>query len=116
MAGWAFRWLVDAAQDQCVVLQGISGSGKSHSISVLLHCLCGTNNYNNLLNQRLLNANIILNCKLDCGIPLIFLLYKYYSVFILAFGNAKTHIHGDASRFVSSLNFYKFIESWIKFM
>lgn len=66
MAGWAFRWLVDAAQDQCVVLQGISGSGKSHSISMLLHCLCGTNNNNNLLNQRLLNANIILNCKLFC--------------------------------------------------
>jgi len=66
IASWAFRWLVDAAQDQCVVLQGISGSGKSHSISMLLHCLCGTNNHNNLLNQRLLNANIILNCKLDC--------------------------------------------------
>jgi len=67
IASWAFRWLVDAAQDQCIVLQGISGSGKSHSISMLLHCLCGTNNNNNLLNQRLLNANIILNCKLDCN-------------------------------------------------
>lgn len=82
MAGWAFRWLVDAAQDQCVVLQGISGSGKSYSISVLLHCLCGTNNNNNLLNQRLLNANIILNCMLNGIMNFIILLcniiFYYY--------------------------------------
>ncbi|KAL5240880.1 hypothetical protein ACI65C_008290 [Semiaphis heraclei] len=82
IASWAFRWLVDAAQDQYVVLQGISGSGKSHSISMLLHCLCGTNNHNNLLNQRLLNANIILN----------------------SFGNAKTHIHSNASRFIKHVD------------
>jgi myosin heavy subunit len=82
MAGWAFRWLVDAAQDQCVVLQGISGSGKSHSISVLLHCLCGTNNNNNLLNQRLLNANVILNCKLGVTMNYIILSHNIMLLFL----------------------------------
>lgn len=66
IASCAFHWLVNASEDQCVVLQGISGSGKSHSISLLMHCLCGTNN-NNILNKRLLYANTILNCKFDCN-------------------------------------------------
>ncbi|XP_050443708.1 unconventional myosin-Ia isoform X2 [Adelges cooleyi] len=82
IAGWCVRWLVDAAQDQWIVLQGVSGSGKSYCTSMLLQCLCKYNDNNKVLNQRLLNSNILLQ----------------------SFGNAKTHIHRDASRFIKHID------------
>ncbi|KAI4459898.1 myosin [Holotrichia oblita] len=87
IAGSAYRWLNDRNEDQCIIITGESGSGKTEAARIILQFLVlvsGNNSEVKLTKDRLVQANTLLE----------------------AFGNAKTLRNDNASRFsrVTSLS------------
>lgn len=80
IAGSAYRWLNDRNEDQCIIITGESGSGKTEAARIILQFLVlvsGNNSEVKLIKDRLVQANTLLE----------------------AFGNAKTLRNDNASRF-----------------
>ncbi|GJQ73930.1 Myo1C [Trypoxylus dichotomus] len=80
IAGSAYRWLNDRNEDQCIIITGESGSGKTEAARIILQFLVlvsGINSEVKLTKDRLVQANTLLE----------------------AFGNAKTLRNDNASRF-----------------
>ncbi|XP_075231362.1 myosin 95E [Lycorma delicatula] len=81
VAGSAYRWLRDRNEDQCVVVSGESGSGKTEAAKMVLHFVsfaCGTQNKDMvIIKDRLVQSGPLLE----------------------AFGNAKTYRNDNSSRF-----------------
>ncbi|KAG8253106.1 microtubule motor activity protein [Homalodisca vitripennis] len=84
VAGSAYRWLRDCNQDQCVVVSGESGSGKTEAARMVLHFITVTSSADDVIRERLLQSAPLLE----------------------AFGNAKTYRNDNSSRFVSSILFF----------
>lgn len=85
VAGTAFRFLRDRNEDQCIILSGESGSGKTEASKIILQfltliCPNPVNQELQLIKERLVQANTLLE----------------------AFGNAKTNRNDNSSRFVSN--------------
>lgn len=81
IAGSAYRWLNDRNEDQCVIITGESGAGKTEAARIVLQFLVvvSSNDFEiKLIKDRLVQANTLLE----------------------AFGNAKTSKNDNASRFV----------------
>ncbi|KAK2822634.1 hypothetical protein Q5P01_022699 [Channa striata] len=78
-AGVAFRAMLDRQVNQCIVVSGESGSGKTESTSYLIHCLTALSQktYSGGLERTILGAGPVLE----------------------AFGNAKTAENNNSSRF-----------------
>lgn len=89
IAGSAYRFLRDKNEDQCIVLSGESGSGKTESARIILQFLthasqdCMSGDVH-LMKKRLLESSVLLE----------------------AFGNAKTYRNDNSSRFVSLFYFF----------
>uniref|UniRef100_A0A1B6HVB5 Myosin motor domain-containing protein n=1 Tax=Homalodisca liturata TaxID=320908 RepID=A0A1B6HVB5_9HEMI len=77
VAGSAYRWLRDCNQDQCVVVSGESGSGKTEAARMVLHFITVTSSADDVIRERLLQSAPLLE----------------------AFGNAKTYRNDNSSRF-----------------
>ncbi|XP_066141982.1 unconventional myosin-Ib isoform X1 [Euwallacea fornicatus] len=76
----AYRWLNDKSENQCIIVTGESGSGKTESARVVLQFLVlvsGNTEEVQIIKDRLVQANTLLE----------------------AFGNAKTMRNDNASRF-----------------
>lgn len=56
MAGSAYRWLRDGSQDQCVVVSGESGSGKTEAAKMVLHFITVTSSAEDSIRERLLQS------------------------------------------------------------
>ncbi|XP_046683556.1 LOW QUALITY PROTEIN: unconventional myosin-Ib-like [Homalodisca vitripennis] len=80
VAGSAYRWLRDCNQDQCVVVSGESGSGKTEAARMVLHFITVT--------PVTLLADDVIRERLLQSAPL-----------LEAFGNAKTYRNDNSSRF-----------------
>lgn len=91
IAGTAYKFLRDRNEDQCIILTGESGSGKTEAAKILLKflsfiCTNSISQLSHLTKEQLfIQANILLE----------------------AFGNAKTYRNDNASRFVSIYIFEK---------
>ncbi|XP_054914132.1 unconventional myosin-IXb isoform X2 [Poeciliopsis prolifica] len=79
IADVAFRTMLDRQANQCILISGESGSGKTESSSYLIHCLTTLNQgtYSGGLERAILGAGPVLE----------------------AFGNAKTAENNNSSRF-----------------
>ncbi|XP_008274023.1 unconventional myosin-IXb isoform X2 [Stegastes partitus] len=79
IADVAFRAMLNRQVNQCIVISGESGSGKTESSSYLIHCLTGLSQktYSSGLERTILGAGPVLE----------------------AFGNAKTAENNNSSRF-----------------
>ncbi|CAH1188714.1 unnamed protein product [Phyllotreta striolata] len=80
IAGTAYRWLNDRNEDQCIIVTGESGSGKTEAARIVLQFLVlvsGDRNESKIIKDRLVQANTLLE----------------------AFGNARTMKNDNASRF-----------------
>ncbi|XP_057666358.1 unconventional myosin-Ib isoform X2 [Diorhabda carinulata] len=80
VAGTAYRWLNDRNEDQCIIVTGESGSGKTEAARIVLQFLVlvsGDSPETKLIKDRLVQANTLLE----------------------AFGNARTMKNDNASRF-----------------
>ncbi|XP_013862875.1 unconventional myosin-IXb isoform X2 [Austrofundulus limnaeus] len=79
VADVAFRAMLSRQVNQCIVISGESGSGKTESSSYLIHCLTAISQrtYSNRLERTILGAGPVLE----------------------AFGNAKTAENNNSSRF-----------------
>ncbi|XP_061879808.1 unconventional myosin-IXb isoform X2 [Entelurus aequoreus] len=79
MADLAYRAMLNRKVDQCIVLSGESGSGKTESGSYLVHCLTALSQqtYSTGIERTVLGASPVLE----------------------AFGNAKTQENDNSSRF-----------------
>ncbi|PWA29990.1 hypothetical protein CCH79_00009606, partial [Gambusia affinis] len=79
IADVAFRTMLDRQANQCILISGESGSGKTESSSYLIHCLTTLNpgTYSGGLERAILGAGPVLE----------------------AFGNAKTAENNNSSRF-----------------
>ncbi|XP_061776818.1 unconventional myosin-IXb isoform X2 [Nerophis ophidion] len=79
MANLAYRAMLNRKVDQCIVLSGESGSGKTESGSYLVHCLTALSQqtYSTGIERTVLGASPVLE----------------------AFGNAKTQENDNSSRF-----------------
>ncbi|XP_028141300.1 unconventional myosin-Ib [Diabrotica virgifera virgifera] len=80
IAGTAYRWLNDRNEDQCIIVTGESGSGKTEAARIVLQFLVlvsGDSPETKLVKDRLVQANTLLE----------------------AFGNARTMKNDNASRF-----------------
>lgn len=86
IAGTAYKFLRDRNEDQCIIISGESGSGKTEAAKIILQfltltCTNSTSEESQLTKECLIQANILLE----------------------AFGNAKTYRNDNASRFVNSI-------------
>ncbi|XP_034065600.1 unconventional myosin-IXb isoform X1 [Gymnodraco acuticeps] len=77
IADVAFRAMLTRQKNQCIVLSGESGSGKTESSSYLIHCLTALSQNSSGLERTVLGAGPVLE----------------------AFGNAKTAENNNSSRF-----------------
>ncbi|XP_063930760.1 unconventional myosin-Ib [Zophobas morio] len=80
IAGSAYRWLNDRNEDQCIIVTGESGAGKTEAARIVLQFLVlvsGDISEVKLMKDRLVQANTLLE----------------------AFGNARTMKNDNASRF-----------------
>ncbi|KAJ8921520.1 hypothetical protein NQ315_003138 [Exocentrus adspersus] len=80
IAGSAYRWLNDRNEDQCIIVTGESGAGKTEAARIVLQFLVlvsGNSPEVKLVKDRLVQANTLLE----------------------AFGNARTMKNDNASRF-----------------
>ncbi|XP_039290294.1 unconventional myosin-Ia isoform X3 [Nilaparvata lugens] len=81
VAGSAFRWLRDRNEDQCVVVSGESGSGKTEAAKMVLHFVSSSSPLSSkdvaVIKERLVQSGPLLE----------------------AFGNAKTYRNDNSSRF-----------------
>ncbi|XP_019712314.1 unconventional myosin-IXb-like isoform X4 [Hippocampus comes] len=79
MADLAYRAMLNCKVDQCMVMSGESGSGKTESSSYLVHCLTALSQqtYCSGMERAILGASPVLQ----------------------AFGNAKTVVNNNSSRF-----------------
>ncbi|XP_018577928.1 unconventional myosin-Ib [Anoplophora glabripennis] len=80
IAGSAYRWLNDRNEDQCIIVTGESGAGKTEAARIVLQFLVlvsGNSSDTKLVKDRLVQANTLLE----------------------AFGNARTMKNDNASRF-----------------
>ncbi|KAJ8930515.1 hypothetical protein NQ314_016677 [Rhamnusium bicolor] len=80
IAGSAYRWLNDRNEDQCIIVTGESGAGKTEAARIVLQFLVlvsGSSQGTKLVKDRLVQANTLLE----------------------AFGNARTMKNDNASRF-----------------
>ncbi|KAJ8960489.1 hypothetical protein NQ318_013773 [Aromia moschata] len=80
IAGSAYRWLNDRNEDQCIIVTGESGAGKTEAARIVLQFLVlvsGSSPEIKLVKDRLVQANTLLE----------------------AFGNARTMKNDNASRF-----------------
>lgn len=82
VAASAYRWLNDRNEDQCVVITGESGSGKTEAARIVLQFLV-------LVSGNDLQVKITKDSLVQAG------------TLLEAFGNAKTMRNDNASRFVS---------------
>ncbi|KAH0505963.1 Unconventional myosin-XV [Microtus ochrogaster] len=76
IANLAFAKMLDAKQNQCVIISGESGSGKTEATKLILRCLAAMNQRRDVM-QQILEATPLLE----------------------AFGNAKTVRNDNSSRF-----------------
>lgn len=84
IAGTAYRWLNDRYEDQCIIISGESGSGKTEAARIVLQFIVlvsGDSARIKLIKDRLVHAGALLE----------------------AFGNARTARNDNASRFVSNI-------------
>lgn len=82
VAASAYRWLNDRNEDQCIIVTGESGSGKTEAARIVLQFLVlvsGNEPQVKLIKDKLVQAGTLLE----------------------AFGNARTMRNDNASRFVS---------------
>lgn len=80
VAGSAYRWLIDKNEDQCIIVTGESGAGKTEAARIVLQFLVLVSQDNpefQLVKDQLVQANTLLE----------------------AFGNARTMRNDNASRF-----------------
>ncbi|XP_070700770.1 unconventional myosin-IXb [Pempheris klunzingeri] len=92
IADGAFRAMLNRQVDQCIVISGESGSGKTESSSYLIYCLTALSQktYSSGLKRTILGAGPVLE----------------------AFGNAKTSENNNSSRFGKFIQL-KYLESGV---
>ncbi|XP_041804694.1 unconventional myosin-IXb isoform X2 [Chelmon rostratus] len=92
MADVAFRAMLNRQANQCIVISGESGSGKTESSSYLIHCLTALSQktYSSGLKRTILGAGPVLE----------------------AFGNARTSENNNSSRFGKFIQL-NFLESGV---
>ena len=86
-------------QDQCIIISGESGAGKTESTKLILQYLAAISGQHSWIEQQILEANPILEGILNCCLTLHqnFFLTKLNC--FIAFGNAKTIRNDNSSRF-----------------
>ena len=90
-------------QNQCIVISGESGAGKTESTKLILQYLAAISGKHSWIEQQILDTNPILEGGRPlCQGPLTLQLYLSF----LAFGNAKTVRNDNSSRFGKYIDIY----------
>ena len=86
-------------QNQCVVISGESGAGKTESTKLILQYLAAISNKHSEIELKILQTNPILEGRS-------IFLFAHYATFSVAFGNAKTVRNDNSSRFGKFIEIY----------
>lgn len=102
MSDDAYRSMRDRHQDQCVIISGESGAGKTEASKQVMQYLAmvsGKGEEVEKVKEQLLQSNPVLE-----GERLLITIVTVFVVVVVAFGNAKTNKNDNSSRFVSQPN------------
>lgn len=105
----AYRWLNDSNGDQCIIISGESGSGKTETLKKMLSFLSFVTDSNDLnVKDHVIHANFILEgIKYSMNIlfmnKFVCVYFNLYSQLFAVFGNAETSFNKNSSRFVSCI-------------
>ena len=89
-------------QNQCIVISGESGAGKTESTKLILQYLAASSGKHSWIEQQILDTNPILEGELNIDpFP-----YSISDILYQAFGNAKTVRNDNSSRFGKYIDIY----------
>ena len=89
-------------QNQCIVISGESGAGKTESTKLILQYLAASSGKHSWIEQQILDTNPILEGELNSDpFP-----HSMSDILYQAFGNAKTVRNDNSSRFGKYIDIY----------
>ena len=89
-------------QNQCIVISGESGAGKTESTKLILQYLAASSGKHSWIEQQILDTNPILEGELNID-PFS---HSISNILYQAFGNAKTVRNDNSSRFGKYIDIY----------